>query len=180
MASKQLVLAIFDSEGAADAAAEALKSWEKATDDIKLKSVGVLALDDKGKLKVDKVGRRSTFKGAGIGVLLAMATPLGMAAGVIGGAALGALHHKGLGIPDDVRERIGSELAGGKAAVGVVSDSSESEAISAKLYDLGGSPETHDIDDAALAEVDTAAAAEPAAADAEAAPEPAATGSSTS
>ena len=82
MASKQLVLAIFDSEAAADDAAEALKAWEKATDDIKLKSVGVLVLDDNGKLKVDKVGRRSTFKGAGIGVILAMATPIGLAAGV--------------------------------------------------------------------------------------------------
>ncbi len=163
MASKQLVLAIFDSEAAADDAAEALKTWEKATDDIKLKSVGVLVLDDNGKIKVDKVGRRSTFKGAGIGVILAMATPIGMAAGIVGGAALGALHHKGLGIPNDERERIGRELAGGKAAVGVVSDSSETEVISNKLYKLGGSPETHDIDDAALAEVDTAAAAEPAA-----------------
>ena len=83
MASKQLVLAIFDSEAAADDAAEALKTWEKATDDIKLKSVGVLVLDDNGKIKVDKVGRRSTFKGAGIGIILAMATPVGeVAAGV--------------------------------------------------------------------------------------------------
>ena len=180
MASKQLVLAIFDSEGAADAAAEALKSWEKATDDIKLKSVGVLALDDKGKLKVDKVGRRSTFKGAGIGVLLAMATPLGMAAGVIGGAALGTSTTRASASRTTCASASAASSPGARRRSGSVSDSSESEAISAKLYDLGGSPETHDIDDAALAEVDTAAAAEPAAADAEAAPEPAATGSSTS
>ena len=160
MAAKQLTLAIFDSEAAADAAADSLKAWEKTSDGIKLKSVGILALDDKGKVKVDKVGRRSTGKGAGIGILLAMATPIGLAAGVIGGGVIGALHHKGLGVSADDRDRIGAELAGGKAAVGVVSDSSESAAIAAELAELGGATETHDLDDAAVAEVDTAVAAE--------------------
>lgn len=168
MASKQLVLAIFDSEAAADTAAEELKSWDKATDDIKLKSVGVLVLDDKGKVKVDKVGRRSTLKGAGIGIILAMVMPIGLAAGIIGGGILGALHRKGLGITDADRERVGRELASGKAAVGVVSDSSETEAISNKLYSLGGSPETHDIDDESLAKVDEAVVADPKAAGASA------------
>jgi len=163
MASKQLVLAIFDSEAAADAAAESLKAWEDQSEDIKLKSVGVLALDDNGKLKTDKVGRHSTFKGAGIGIILAMATPIGLAAGIIGGGAIGALHHKGLGVSNEDRDRLAGELAGGKAAVGVVSDSSQTDAISAELASLGGTPEAHDIDDAALAEVD-AAAADPAAA----------------
>ena len=151
MASKQLVLAIFNSEADADAAAEDLKSWEQSSDGIKLKSVGVLALDENGKVKVDKVGRRSTGKGAGIGILLAMATPIGLAAGVIGGGLLGALHHKGLGISNDDRERIGAELAGGKAAVGVVSNSSQTEAILKELEELGGAPESYDLDDAAVA-----------------------------
>ena len=89
MAHKQLVLAIFASESDADAAAEALKRWDDESDDIKLKSTGILVLDEKGNLKTDKVGRRSTGKGAGIGIILAMATPIGLAAGLIGGAALG-------------------------------------------------------------------------------------------
>jgi hypothetical protein len=161
MASKQVTLAIFSDEASADAAAEALKRWEGATDDVKLKSVGVLVLDEKGKLKTDKMGRRSTGKGAGIGLVLAMLTPIGLAAGIIGGGILGALHHKGLGLSNEDRERIGTELAGGKAAVGVVSDSSESDAISAKLTELGGTTEVHDLDDQAVAEVDAAAAAEP-------------------
>jgi hypothetical protein len=175
MGSKQLVLAMFDSELAADDAAAAMKTWEKATADIKLKSVGVLVLDKDGKLKVDKVGRRSTFKGAGIGIILAMVTPIGLGAAIIGGAVLGALHHKGLGIPDDERERLAGELLGGKAAVGVVSDVSEAAAISEKLAELGGTPETHDLDDAALAEVDKAAADPNATADS--APEKATSGS---
>jgi hypothetical protein len=161
MASKQLVLAIFASESDADAAAEALKRWDDDSDDIKLKSTGILVLDDRGRLKTDKVGRRSTGKGAGIGVILAMATPIGLAAGVIGGAALGALHHKGLGVKQEDRDRLGQELAGGKAAVGTVVDSSQAEAVSAKLAELGGTPESHEIDDAAMADVDAAAVEAP-------------------
>jgi hypothetical protein len=161
MASKQLVLAIFASEDDADAAAEALKRWDDDSEDIKLKSTGILVLDDKGNLKTNKVGRRSTGKGAGIGIILAMATPIGLAAGVIGGAALGALHHKGLGVKQEDRDRLGQELAGGKAAVGTVVDSSQAEAVSAKFAELGGTPESHDIDDAAMAEVDVAAESAP-------------------
>jgi hypothetical protein len=88
-----------------------------------------------------------------------MATPVGAAA-VIGGAALGALHHKGLGIKQADRDRLGQELAGGKAAVGTVVDSGQAEAVAAKLAELGGIAQTHEIDDAAMAEVDAAAAAE--------------------
>jgi hypothetical protein len=159
MAHKQLVLAIFASESEADAAAEALKRWDDDDDDIKLKSTGILALDEHGKLKTDKVGRRSVGKGAGIGLILAMATPVGAAA-VLGGAVLGALHHKGLGISHEDRERLGRELSGGKAAVGTVVDPGQAEAVSAKLTELGGKPETHELDDAAMAEVDAAAAEE--------------------
>lgn len=161
MATKQLTVAIFESEAAADAASESLTAWEKETGDVKLKSMGILALDDDGKV-VDKVGRRSTGKGAGIGILLAMATPVGLVAGIIGGGIIGALHHKGIGISDDDRARIGAELLGGKAAVGVVTDPSESAAVAAKLSELGGAAETHDLDDAAVAEVDSAVANEPA------------------
>ena len=160
MASKHLVLAIFPSESAADTAAEQLKRWGDATDDIKLKSIGILVLDSKGQLKTDKIGKRSTLKGAGIGIILAMATPVGLAAAVVGGVVLGALHHKDLGVSAADQERLGRELAGGKAAVGTVVDSSESAAVHAELAELGGAPETHELDDAALAEVDAAAVKE--------------------
>ena len=103
MASKQVTLAIFKDEASADAAAESLKRWDGASDDIKLKSIGVLVLNEKGQLKTDKMGRRSTGKGAGIGIILAMLTPVGLAAGIIGGGILGALHHKGIGLTDQDR-----------------------------------------------------------------------------
>ena len=166
MASKQLTIAIFESAPAAEAAVDSLKAWDDDDGDVKLKSLGIISVDDGGKLKVDKVGRHSTYKGAGIGILLAMATPIGLAAGVIGGGALGALHHKGIGISDEDRDRLAGELTDGKAAVGVVSASSQSDAIAAELSRLGGAAESHELDDAAVADVEAAAPPEPATADA--------------
>ena len=48
-----------------------LKAWDKASDEVKLTSIGVLVLDDKGALKAQKMGSRSKAKGAGIGLVLA-------------------------------------------------------------------------------------------------------------
>jgi hypothetical protein len=166
---RQLVLAIFPDEASADAAAAELKHWadvEDATTLVnsdRIQAMGVLALDADGKLKVDKLGPRSIGAGAGIGLLLAMITPIGLAVGVIGGGILGAFHHKTPIIPGDARERLGLELQGGKAAVGVTTDKGSAPAIAAELGLLGGSPEVHELDDAAVAALDAAAAADPAA-----------------
>jgi len=70
----------------------------------------VLVLDEKGKIKTHKLGRRSTGKGAGIGLVLALIAPPSLLVGVIGGGALGALHHKGLGIDAEDRNRIAKQL----------------------------------------------------------------------
>ena len=51
MSSKTVVLAFFKDEVAADDAVESLKAWDKRDDDIKLSSIGVLVLDDKGKIE---------------------------------------------------------------------------------------------------------------------------------
>jgi len=67
MASKTVVLAFFDDEAAADDAVEQMKAWDKLEDDVKLNAIGVMVLDDEGKLKTHKLGRRSWLKGAGIG-----------------------------------------------------------------------------------------------------------------
>ena len=48
MAKKQVVLAIFPDEAAADSAAQSLKDWDKLDDDVKLNAIGVLVLDDEG------------------------------------------------------------------------------------------------------------------------------------
>ena len=154
----QVVLAFFNDEAAADAAVESLKAWDKIDDEVKLSAIGVLALDEQGKVKTQKLGSRSITKGAGIGLLLALITPLGLGV-VIAGAAFGSLHHKGLGLKAEDRDRIAAELAEGKAGVGVLVKDAQAAIVSAKLAELGGSPETHEISAEAEAEVEAAAPA---------------------
>ena len=159
MASKTVVLAFFNDEPTADDAVEALKKWDKADDDIKLDAIGVLALDDKGKIKTHKLGKRSVGKGAGIGLVLAVIAPPTLLAGVVGGAVIGALHHKGLGLKAADRDRIASQLSAGQAAVGVLVRPEMAIDISAKLTELGGKAEAHEVPEEAVAEVDAAAPA---------------------
>src|SRR4051812_31651700 len=106
MTSKTLVLAIFQEESPADEAAEALRASGAADRD----AIGVLVLDANGGLRTDKVGARSIGKGAGVGAALALLGPIGVGAGVLGGAAVGALHHKGLQLTGSDRARISAEL----------------------------------------------------------------------
>jgi uncharacterized membrane protein len=161
--ASSVVLAFFPDEVAADSAAESLKAWDKLDDDVKLNAIGVLVLDDKGKVKTHKVGSRSVAKGVGIGVVLAvLAPPVSLLGGVLGGAAVGALHHKGLGLPKEEREALAADLATGKAAVGVLAKEDEVEAVTAKLAELGGTVRALAVSDEALAEAADAAAADPA------------------
>jgi len=160
MADNQVILAVFADEAAADAAVVSLKAWDKASDEVKLTSIGVLVLDDKGALKTHKMGSRSKAKGAGIGLVLAIVAPPTLLAGVVGGAVLGAFHHKGLGMKAEDKARIGAELAGGKAAVGVLAKGDEADAILGKLAELGGAVEAIDLTDEALEAVAEAAPAE--------------------
>ena len=117
MAHRQLILAVFPDEGAADTAAAALKDSDIAHRD----AIGVLALDADGKLKQDKVGKRSTGKGAAIGGVIAVFSTAVLGPAVLVGAAAGALHHKNLGLSDADKARLTLELNAGKAAVGVMS-----------------------------------------------------------
>jgi hypothetical protein len=153
VASKTVVLAIFSDEASADAAADALKKSGVVHHD----AIGVLALNEKGEVKTHKMGKRSVGLGIGIGVVLALFTPIGLVVGLVGGGLLGALHHKGLGVDSADRERIGRELQGGKAAVGVLAPVSEATFVAGKLTELGGVAETHDVPDAALEEAHAAA-----------------------
>jgi len=172
MADHQVVLGIFADEAAADAAVESLKVWDQATDEIKLGAIGVLVTDENGQLKEHKLGARSGKKGAGIGLVLAVVAPPTLLAGLVGGGILGHFHHKGLGLSAEDKERIGAELAGGKAAVGILATGDEAEAISAKLTELGGTAEVHEVTEEALEAVAAAVPAEP---EAEPAAEPVAT-----
>ena len=152
MARRTVVLAFFRDEADADDAVEQMKAWDKWDNDVKLNAIGVLALDDKGKLKTHKLGKRSVGKGAGIGLVLAVIAPPTLLAGVVGGGILGAFHRKNLGMKGADRDRIAAQLQGGRAAVGVLVNEDQAEAVSTRLSQLGGTPETHDATGAAVAD----------------------------
>jgi hypothetical protein len=67
------------------------------------------------------------------------------------------MHHKGLGLDAGERERLGRDLEGGKAAVGILAGSDRTKAITSILEDLGGQAQVHDVSDESLAEAETVA-----------------------
>ena len=146
MSDRQLVLSFFAKEIAADNAAVALKDSGIADGD----AIGILVLDSDGKLKQDKVGARSTGKGAAIGGALFLLGPAVLGVGVIGGTAVGAMHHKNLGLSDADKARLTVDLNEGKAAVAVLAQSDSAPAISDRLTQLGGASEAHELSDEAL------------------------------
>ncbi len=154
MAEKRLVISIFDAEGTADEAAAALKSTAAVVDD----AIGVFVLDERGELKTHKVGATSGGKGAVAGGVLGLLGPIGLGVGIVGGALLGKLHHKDLGLDDADRERLGGALRGGKAAVAVLADPDELVAVESILIDRGGQTEAHEFNDAVLREAADSAA----------------------
>jgi hypothetical protein len=156
MSDKQLVIAIFPDEVAADRAAVALKDSGTTKGD----AVGILALDSEGNVKQDKVGARSSGKGAAIGGALWLLGPVGIGVGVLGGTAVGAMHHKGLGLTDADKERLRGDLAAGKAAVGVLAHYDTVPTVTDQLNNLGGQPQAYEITDEAL---DAAASGTPSA-----------------
>lgn len=151
---QQLVLAFFPSEAAADRAAQALKSWEKAIEYMKVDAIGVLVRDEKGKIKEHKLGKRAGKNGMGIGVVLGLIAAIpsgglsfvgGALAGAIGGGIIGEFFHRGLKMTDDDVARVGREFDKGHAAVGVLTWDFETEAVAEKLKELGGTPRTHEV-----------------------------------
>jgi hypothetical protein len=154
MANRQLVLAVFPDELAADSAAAALKDSGIAHGD----AIGILALDGNGKLKQDKVGAHSTGKGAAIGGVIAVFSTALLGPAVLTGVAVGALHHKNLGLDDGDKARLTVELQEGKAAVGVMAHFDSAPAISDRLTQLGGASERHELTDEALEAASTAPA----------------------
>ena len=146
MSDRQLVLSFFAEEVAADSAAMALKDSGIAHGD----AIGILSLDSHGKLKQDKVGARSTGKGAAIGGALFLLGPAVLGVGVLGGTTVGALHHKNLGLSDADKARLAVDLNAGKAAVGVLAHYDSATAISDRLTQLGGASEAHELTDEAL------------------------------
>jgi hypothetical protein len=147
MAEKQLVLSFFADEPSADAAATALKDSGAASGD----AIGILVTDATGNVKVDKVGSRSWGAGAGVGAGLLLLGPAAIGVGILGGTAAGGLHHKGLKLTDEDKERISADLGAGKAAVGVLAKIEDAPRVQEQLTEVGGATSSHDVvDEAAL------------------------------
>jgi hypothetical protein len=162
MAKQQLVLAFFENEAAADQAVDAVKQWDKASKEVKLGAIGILVKDDKGKIKTHKLGARKTGTGAIIFALAAVLTGgASLLAGALFGGIVGSFFRKGLGISKEDLARIDGELDGGKAAVAILAAPDEVEAVSAKLAELGGQPESHELSEEVVQEAETAAAEMP-------------------
>ena len=156
MAKRQLVLAIFPDEPAADSAAVALKESGIAHGD----AIGIMVIDDHGKLKQHKVGARSVGKGAAVGCVIAVVGTAVLGPAILVGAGVGALHHKHVGMSDADKARLAEELSSGKAAVGVMAELDQASAVADRLTELGGQAQQHELSDEAL---EAAEATEPAA-----------------
>jgi uncharacterized membrane protein len=157
----QLILAVFENEEAADKAAADIKSWDQASDLIKLGGVGVVVKDKDGKVKQAKLGGRQGGKGAGIGMVLGIiwAIPTGglslaggAIAGAVGGAVFGSFFQKGFKFTKEDAQRLDQQLNAGRAVVGVMANDYEARQVTDKLTQLGGKVESHEVTDEALQE----------------------------
>jgi uncharacterized membrane protein len=149
VADKRLIISIFDAEADADEAAAALRHTGAVVDD----AIGILVLDKHGKLKTHKVGASSGGKGAAAGAVVGLiGGPLGLGVSMAGGALLGKLHHKDIGLDDAQRDRLAAALRDGKAAVGVLADPDEVIAVESLLVGRGGETDAHELDAAILRE----------------------------
>jgi uncharacterized membrane protein len=150
----QLVLAFFESEGAADDAALSLKLWAKANRRVRLDGVGVLVEDEEGRIKTHKLGPQQGKKGAGIGAALGLlaAIPTGGLSpleGAVRGGLVGLLFHARLGLSFPDTALISKRLEVGQAAVGVLALEQQAHVVSEKLVELGGVAQVHEVSRAA-------------------------------
>lgn len=153
-----VVVAFYDGGEAADAAVEALKAWDKASDDIKLGAVGVLVATPEGKIKTHV--RRKTGQGAKTGAIVGVIAGVlsggvtllgGLVGGAIAGGVLGGFFKKGTNLTEAEINNIGEELKQGKVAVVVTCDEDELAATRDQLQMAGGVIWTYEVSAEAMA-----------------------------
>lgn len=158
----RLVLAIFDNEELADKAVAQVKEWDQTIGAVRLGAIGILVKDAKGKIKTQKLGPRHTTAGLILGALAGLLTGgISILGGLVIGGVAGHLIQGGLGLSKEDMARLNTELDGGKAAVAVVVEKGELDAVMSWLKDLGGKTEAHEVTDQTVEQAATAAAAEP-------------------
>ena len=166
-----LVVAYFDSKDQAEQAADSLKSWDKANEDIKLGAMAIVSKNEKGKVENTDLGPRNTGKGAAIGVIAGAAAGLlsggltvvgGALLGGILGGGVGALNKQGIGLSQEDLDRMSSELDAGHAALLAMADEVEVADTTAELTRLGGRAQSSPVAPEAVAQAEQALNAAPA------------------
>ena len=160
-----LVVAYFDSKDQAEQAADSLKGWDKANEDIKMGAIAVVNKNEKGKVETTNLGPRNTGKGATIGVIAGAAAGLlsggltivggALLGGILGGGA-GALTKQGIGLSQEDLDRMSSELDAGHAALLVMADAEEVADTTAELTRLGGRAQASEVAPEAVAQAEQA------------------------
>ncbi len=174
-----VIVAVFDTEYAAEQAVEALKSLDRIREEIELGAIGMIGMED-GKVKVHS--GRSAGKGAKAGAIVGLIAGVlsggmtifaGLLGGSILGGVMGSFFKKSLHLTKEEINQIGAELVGGRVAVVVTLDEHEIAETSAELERSGGKVRTYAVPSEALNEA--AEAVQQSAAQAEETPAPAET-----
>jgi uncharacterized membrane protein len=151
--NKNLIVAFFANERAAEMAADGLKDWDDACRDIKLGGIGIITREH-GEIKSRMVGGRAAGEGAKWGTILGVTAGIfsggltiigGALAGLLAGAVAGAFFHKRLGMTDDDKAHLDDHLKGGGAAIAVIAGEDAVSATTAELVSMGGKVENFSV-----------------------------------
>jgi hypothetical protein len=137
----KLVWSVFADKDAAETAVDEMKSWDKASKDIKLGAIGGVYKNKKGNIKTKKYGRRNLGKGAGVGAVLGVlgaALPAvtlvgGLVAGTAAGATIGIFNKKSLGLSHEDLKKISDAITGDQVLLLALADD---EAEATGLIDI--------------------------------------------
>lgn len=163
---EHVVIAIFADQIVAAQAVDSLKRWDRASSEIKLGAIGTIVKE--GNTVRTYVGRK-TGAGASVGAILGVIAAVlsggltllgGIAAGGVLGGVFGAFMRQSLQLTEEEIQELGRELDGGKAAVVVVCDPTEIEAVTAQLAGTGGQVRVYDVPKEAVEATSRALAAE--------------------
>ena len=135
---KHLVIAFFDNPVAAEVVARMLANDPGISDTPG--TVGLLALDEDGKVAVAKLGPRTTDGAIGVGAVL------GIIASALSGGVMPRRSYffdAGYDLSTDDIARLGAELEAGQAAVAVLDERPQTDRAVVWLTRLGGKTEVH-------------------------------------
>lgn len=159
----ELIIAYFPTPDEAHAAGKEMQEWDKDLKHFELGAISILTIDDKGKLKEDKVGARAGRKGAKWGVIAGAALGIlsggltlvgGAIVGLAAGAIGGSLFHKKIGMTDEDQTKLENHLKDGGAALAIMMDPEEMEAVVYQLKQLDADVATYNIPQEVLDDVE--------------------------